>query len=128
MLYFGGLTFNEKNPQEYLRIPNKVASLRIANTILNRYELRDSVESVINILENHGNIRPVLNIYRELMVKGDVGYNDFEKPEEAHRDSFYFSLLQGRLYRQHVEYPVKLSNKTGRIDLAIELSKYLIVT
>src|SRR6266480_842485 len=42
MIYFGGLTFSPQDPENYLRIPNKIAAKRIAEAVLKKYGLRDS--------------------------------------------------------------------------------------
>src|SRR5205085_4409820 len=79
MLCYGGLTFDPKDPAHYLKIPNLVAAERIAEVVLERYQLRDSINSALEQLETDGNIRPVLKCYRDLMVQRDVHQNDFRK-------------------------------------------------
>jgi hypothetical protein len=87
MLCHGGLTFDPKDPAHYLKIPNLVAAGRIAEMVLERYQLRDTINSALGQLEIDGDIRPVLRCYRDLMVRRDVHQNDFRKSEENHHDS-----------------------------------------
>jgi hypothetical protein len=94
MLYYGGLTFYPEDPAHYLKIPNLVEAERIAEAVLSRYGLRESLNSALNYLETNGDIRSVLSCYRDLMIQRDVGYNDFAASEKTHRDSFYFPLLR----------------------------------
>ena len=108
MLYHGGLTFYPKNPANYLIIPNKIAEERIAKAVLGRYGLRNSLISTLDSLKSNGAIRPVLSCYRDFMLQRDVGYSDFNKSEEFHRDSFYFSLLRNPSLNPRVEFPLTL--------------------
>src|SRR5438477_422161 len=93
MIYFGGLTFYAEDPKHFLKIPNAVAARRIAEAVLHKYGLLESLISALILLETDGDIRPVLSCYRDLMMQRDVVYSDFKKSEEVHRDSFYFSLI-----------------------------------
>ena len=104
MLYYGGLTFYPPDPAHFLKIPNLVAANRIAEAVLERYGLRDSLKSALDSLEIDGNIRPVLRCYKNLMVRRDIGVSDFTKAEEVHRDSFYYSLLMNASLRPNVEF------------------------
>ena len=106
MLYFGGLTFYDKEPKKFLKIPNEIAARRIAETVLEKFGIRESLNSVLAYFRYNGNIRQVLNCYRNLMVQRDVGFNDFNKSEEVHRDCFYFSLLRNVFIRPNVELKV----------------------
>jgi hypothetical protein len=126
MLCHGALTFYPKDPAHYLKVPNLVAAERIAEAVLEKYELRDNLRSVLERLEIDGDIRPVLRCYRDLMVQRDVHVNDFQKSEEFHRDSFYFSLLHNAALRPHAEF--QLTNKApGRCDIVLPVRKHLIV-
>jgi len=104
MLYFGGLTFYQEDPAHYLQISNAIAAKRIAQTVLEKYGLRESLNSALEFLEIDGDIRLVLSCYYDLMVQRDVGYSDFEASEQVHRDSFYFSLLRNASLRPHAEF------------------------
>jgi hypothetical protein len=106
MLYFGGLTFYDKDPKNFLKIPNEIAARRIAETVLEKFGIRQSLYSTLEYFRSNGNIRQVLNCYRNLMVQRDVGFNDFNKSEEIHRDSFYFSLFQNYFIRPNTELKV----------------------
>jgi hypothetical protein len=76
MLYYGGITFDSEDPAHYLKIPNAVAARRIAEAVLKRYGLRHSLAAALHSLKPNGNILPVLNCYRDLMVQRDVGHSD----------------------------------------------------
>jgi len=106
MLYFGGLTFYDKDPKNFLKIPNEIAARRIAETVLEKFGLRQSLNSALEYFQHNGNIRQVLSCYRTLMVQRDVGFDDFNKSEETHRDSFYFSLLRNHFIRPNMEVKV----------------------
>src|SRR5271156_6344852 len=106
MIYFGGLTFCSKDPAHYLKIPNKIAAKRIAEAVLQKYGLIESLSAALEFLCSDGDIQPVLSCYRDLMVQRDVGPTDFKKSEEIHRDSFYFSLLQNYSLHPRVEFKV----------------------
>jgi hypothetical protein len=128
MLCHGALTFYPKDPAHYLKVPNLVAAERIAEAVLEKYELRDNLRSVLERLEIDGDIRPVLRCYRDLMVQRDVHVNDFQKSEEIHRDSFYFSLLHNAALRPHAEFQLTKPNKApGRCDIVLPVHKHLIV-
>ena len=76
---------------------------RIAEVILEKYGLHESLNAALQNLEIDGDIEPVLNCYRNLMVQRDVGYTD---SEQIHRDSFYFSLLRNATLRPRAEVQV----------------------
>lgn len=129
MICFGGLTFYAEDPKHFLKIPNVIAAQRIAESVLQKYGLLESLPSALNLVQTDGNIRPLLSCYQDLMVQRDVGYSDFNKSEDIHRDSFYFTLIQNHFHRPHPEFKVTRSdNKSGRVDLVIPLHKHLIVT
>ena len=73
MLYYGGLTFYQEDPAHYLKIPNWVAAKRIAEAVLEKYGLRESLNAALRSLEIDGDIQPVLSCYRDLMVQRDIG-------------------------------------------------------
>jgi hypothetical protein len=108
MLYHGGLTFYPKDPAKYLTIPNKIAEERIATAVLDKFGLRNSLNSTLESLFSDGSIQPVLSCYRDLMVQQDVGHSDFDKSEEYHRDSFYFMLLRNTSLNPQAEFPLIL--------------------
>jgi hypothetical protein len=65
-------SLHPKDPAHYLKVPNLVAAERIAEAVLEKYELRDNLRSVLERLEIDGDIRPVLRCYRDLMVQRDA--------------------------------------------------------
>jgi len=134
MIYFGGLTFYAEDPKHFLKIPNAIAARRIAGSVLENYGLLESLPAALNLLETDGDLRSLLSCYQDLMVQRDVGRSDFEKHEDVHRDSFYFTLIQNHFHRPQPEFQVTRSKVTrskgepGRVDLIIPLPKHLIVT
>jgi len=72
--------------------------------VLEKYGLRESLNAVLQNLEIDGDIEPVLNRYRNLMVQRDVGYSNYSASEQTHRDSFYFSLLRNATLRPRAEF------------------------
>jgi hypothetical protein len=106
MLYFGGLTFYDKDPGNFFKIPNKIAAKRIAETVLEKFGIRGSLNSALESFRFDGNMQKVLNCYRILMVQRDVVNRDFNKSEEIHRNSFYFSMLQNYFIRPNTELKV----------------------
>ena len=95
MLYVGGLTFANQMPDKQLQIPNLVAAQRFAGAILSRYRLRTiDLKKALQELVSTGNISMALGLYQRLMSHRD---DDFNKSEEAHRDSFYYALLKNPL-------------------------------
>jgi len=128
MLCYGGFTFDSKDPAHNLKIPNLVAAERIASAVLEKYKLRETLDSALKGLEIDGDVRPVLRCYRKLMVQRDVHENDFRKSEETHRDSFYFSLLKNPSLRPQVEFQLTKPNKPpGRADIVLPVGNHLIV-
>jgi hypothetical protein len=128
MLCYGGLTFDPKDPAHNLRIPNLVAAERIAGAVLEKYDLRETLDCALEGLKINGDMRPVLRCYRKLMVQRDVHANDFRKSEETHRDSFYFSLLRNPSLRPRVEFKlIKLDKTPGRADIVLRVGNHLIV-
>lgn len=134
MIYFGGLTFYSEDPKHFLKIPNAIAARRIAGSAFERYGLLESLPTALNLLETDGDLRSLLSCYQDLMVQRDVSRSDFEKHEDVHRDSFYFTLIQNHFHRPQPEFQVTRSKVTrskgepGRVDLIIPLPKHLIVT
>lgn len=76
--------------------------------ILEKYGLCESLNAALQNLEIDGDIEPVLNCYRDLMVQRDVGYSDYSASEQTHRDSFYFSLLRNAALRPRAEVQVTM--------------------
>lgn len=111
MIYYGGLTFHPKNPARFLKIPNTIAAQRIAEAVLWRYGLRQSLNSALESLEVNGEVQPVLSCYQDLMSQRDVGYSDFEASERMNRDSFFFSLLRNASLSPHVEFKITKVSK-----------------
>jgi len=129
LIYFGALTFYAEDPEYFLKIPNAISARRIGETVLQKYELLGSLRTALGLLETDGDIRPVLACYRHLMVKRDVGLDDFVKNETIHRDSFYFSLVLNHFLQPHPEFPVtRTSGGAGRADLILPLRDHLIVS
>jgi hypothetical protein len=107
MIYFGGLTFDPKEPTTYLRVPNKVAAKRIATAVLERYNLRESFKFALQNLVDDGEIERVLSCYRDLMTQRDVTVSDLiNRCEGDHRDSFYFCLRLNHHLFPRVEFQV----------------------
>jgi hypothetical protein len=128
MLYCGGLTFDPKDPAHSLKIPNLIAAERIAEAVLEKYQLRETLSSALKGLDIDGDIQPVLRCYRNLMIQRDVHENDFRKSEETHRDSFYFSLLKNPALRPHAEFQLTKPNRTpGRCDIVLPTRNHLVV-
>jgi hypothetical protein len=128
MLCYGGFTFDPKDPAHHLKIPNLVAAERIASAVLEKYELRETLNSALKGLEIDGDMRPLLRCYRKLMVQRDVDENDFQKSEEIHRDSFFFSLLRNPSLGPQVEFELIKPNRTpGRADIVLPIGNHLIV-
>jgi len=129
LIYFGALTFYAEDPGHFLKIPNAISARRIGETVLQQYELLNSLDTALGLLGIDGDIRPVLACYQRLMIKRDVGFNDFEKNETIHRDSFYFSLILNHFLRPRPEFPVtRASGEAGRADLVLPLRRHLIVS
>ena len=107
MVYFGALTFRPENPVSHLKIPNQVAASRIASSILERYQLSQSLAVALHTLVQDGDIERVLSCYRDLMTQRDVTIDDLTRRDEAkHRDSFYFSLLRNHQLLPRAEFQV----------------------
>jgi hypothetical protein len=107
MVYVGALTFDQKDPGNYLKIPNKVAARRIAEAVLERYKLSISLGVALQTLVQDGDIERVLSCYRDLMTQRDVNLKDLTNQNEAyHRDSFYFCLLRNHHLFPRAEFKV----------------------
>ncbi|KAG0337738.1 hypothetical protein BG000_005031 [Podila horticola] len=121
MLHIGGLTFCRDDKQ--LRIPNLVAAERFGNATLHRHGLRlQDVDLAFQNVVSTGNICQALILYRQAMSARDVGFSDFEKKEEHHRDSFYYALLgNSHPSLRKIELEVKVSKRDGpgRVDMQI---------
>jgi hypothetical protein len=105
MVYVGALTFDQKDPGNYLKIPNKVAARRIAEAVLERYKLSISLGVALQTLVQDGDIERVLSCYRDLMIQRDVTVKDLiNQSERDHRDSFYFCLRLSHHVFPRVEF------------------------
>ena len=94
-MYFGGLTFHPNKPTSHLKIPNIVAHIRIAHTVLEKRDLRSSWTGALQCLVDDGKIEDALSVYRAWMAQRDVTVDDLSKKDEvSHRDDFYFQLLE----------------------------------
>lgn len=95
MVYFGGFTFDRENPTTHLKIPNAVAAQRIAEVILERYRLSQSLPVALQALLQDGDIEGVLSCYRDVMTDRDVTKKELTATtEENHRDSLNYCLLR----------------------------------
>jgi hypothetical protein len=56
MLCYGGLTFDQKDPAHYLKIPNLITAERIAEVVLEKYELRETLDSALECLKIDGDM------------------------------------------------------------------------
>ena len=63
-------------------------------------------------LESTGEIGKVPAGYRELMAERDVGWGDFQKNEETHRDLLRNTILENPGLEAHVEYEVTKASST----------------
>src|SRR2546430_8488918 len=79
----GALTFDPKDPENQLKIPNKVAAKRIAEAVLERYKLSTSLGVALQTLVQDGDIERVLRCYRDLMTQRDVTIDDLTRQDEA---------------------------------------------
>ena len=106
-MYFGGLTFHPEKPKTHLKIPNKVAADRIALTVLDRYDLRNSLEVALQYLVSNGELERTLACYRQLIIQRDITIQELIRICEAdHRDSFYFCLLRNHYLVPRTEFKV----------------------
>ncbi|CAG8621832.1 11156_t:CDS:2, partial [Paraglomus occultum] len=116
MRYAGGLTYAKEEPGKQLQIPNLVQVQRFAMAVLDRYQLRVmDIEEGLRKIATTGDISQLLGCYERLMSQRDVDYSDFDKNEEHHRDSIYYTLLRNPLLQGHV------NGDNGQIDLVIEI-------
>ena len=93
MVYMGGLTFDSDEPSKFLKIPNRVAAQRFGNALLSRIGLYESLSDALRFLHVGKDLKTVLAAYRRLMQQRDVRGSVFEKSEEHHRDSIWFTIL-----------------------------------
>ena len=91
-------------------------ALPIAEAVLDKYGLYDSLNSALEFLKADGNILPALKCYRDLMMQRDVGHSDYEASEQNHRDSFYFLLLKNSLLHPQVEFQL---TKVALLHIAV---------
>jgi len=94
-------------PKTHLKIPNSVAARRIAGSVLERYDLNDSLEKRLDQLISNGEIRGPLGCYREVMMQRDVTTEDLTNVcEEDHRDSFVYCILRNPYFIPRAEFQV----------------------
>ncbi|KAG0336155.1 hypothetical protein BG000_006872 [Podila horticola] len=123
MLHIGGLTFCPGVKQ--LQIPNLVAAERFGKATLDRFGLLlEDVSLAFKNIVSTGDIRQAFALYRQTMSARDVGYSDFDKKEEHHRDSFYYALLGNshpslRKVKLEVKITKPLQGGLGRIDMQV---------
>jgi hypothetical protein len=103
----GGLTFDWKEPDKFLKIPNLVAAKRFGTALLRRIGLYDSMRDALHTLAGNGNPMDVLAGYCHLMRQCDVTKDAFAKKEEHHRDSIWFTILENPAIKPVAEYQVK---------------------
>jgi hypothetical protein len=126
MLYIGGLTFANKQPEKYLQIPNLIAIERFAKAVLDRYHLlATDIDGALQDVGSNGDIKPLLSCYQRLMVERDLGDGDLNKSEEIHRDSiFYFLLKNPLLQRTESEYEITKVRNCGKLVINCLLLTY----
>ena len=117
MLHIGGLTF--KRGVKQLQVPNLIAGERFGKASLDRFGLRlEDVGLAFKNIVSTGDIRQAFALYRKTMSARDVGSSDFEKMEEHHRDSFYYSLLgNSHPSLRKVEIEVKITKVGGNGEI-----------
>jgi hypothetical protein len=121
MRYAGGITYAEEEPEKKLQIPNLVQVQRFAMAVLSRYQLRvTDIEGALSEIATTGDISKLLRCYEKLMVQRDVGFDDFDKTEEHHRDSIYYTLFRNPLLQGHVEF--KVTRASMRKSCIIQLT------
>ncbi|KAG0136190.1 hypothetical protein HOY82DRAFT_625829 [Tuber indicum] len=129
LLYFGGFTFDNAHPSEFLAIPNLIAARRFGTALLDHFGLLSTMEEAMRFLTLHGKIEKVLGGYQELMAKRDVYDSGYAMKERDHRDSFYVYTLANHALYSKPEYRITtLSGHLGFIDLVISLPNHFIVT
>jgi hypothetical protein len=107
MAYMGALTLDSDNPSKFLKIPNLVAAKRFGSALLNRHGLYNSMKNALYTLARTGNLIDVLIGYCQLMRQRDVIGNAFNKTEENHRDSIWFTILENPAIQPVAEYQVR---------------------
>ena len=94
-------------PTTHLKITNNVAADRIALAVLEKYDLRNSLEEALQYLVNDGELERTLGCYRGLMMQRDITSKDLTDRSEAdHRDSFSFCHLRNHFLVPRVEFEV----------------------
>ena len=84
-----------------------VAADRIARTVLEKYNLRNSLEVALQSLVTNEELERTLACYRQLMIQRDVTLNELIKISEAdHRDCFYFCFLRNHYLVPRTEFQV----------------------
>jgi len=94
MVYMGGLTFDEKEPWKFMRIPNRVAAQRFGHALLDRLGIYESLQQAAKYFSSTGDLKQVLSGYIPLMKQWGVPRNQMgpEVTEQTHRDSFWAVL------------------------------------
>ena len=91
MLHIGGLTFCLG--KQALRIPNLVTAARFGNAILHRHHASlEDVDDAFKALIEDGYIDSIIGLYGRGMQQ-HVGARDFQKKEEDHCNSMYFTFF-----------------------------------
>jgi hypothetical protein len=103
----GGLTFDSQEPAEFLKITNFVAAKRFGHALLSRVGLYDSMTDTLLFLSENGNIEDMLTGYRRLMQQRDISDCTFQKTEEDHRDSIWYTILENPALTPNAEYRVR---------------------
>ena len=82
----------------HMKIPNQIATKRIIDAVLTKFQLRNSLsEGLLRFVDN-GELDQVLGCYQQLMTQRDVTLEGLTKTSETqHRDSFYFCLIKNHL-------------------------------
>jgi len=112
LVYEGGLTFHNDDPNHQLRIPNLVAAERFASTIMKHYagpteEIKHAFQQIVST----GNIFELLKHCQKLMCSIDIHREHFALAEEVHRNRFYHLL---RIYPHMLNPTVEFSVQTVR--------------
>ncbi|RUS15345.1 hypothetical protein BC937DRAFT_92562 [Endogone sp. FLAS-F59071] len=119
MRYAGGLTYAEEEPGKQLRIPNLVQVQRFTMAVLERYQLeKTDINAALRKIGTIGDVSKLLRCYETLMSQQDVGYDDFDKEEESHRDSIFLILFKNPLLQGHVEFKVTKAMKIDFLNVA----------
>ncbi|CAG8609006.1 10194_t:CDS:2 [Paraglomus brasilianum] len=111
MHYAGSLTYAEEEPGKWLKIPNLVQAKCFAMAVLECYQLQKTeIDAALKEIAITGDISKLLQCYETLMSQHDVVFN---KNEEHHHDSIYYTLLRNPLLQGHVEFKVMRLQKAS---------------